>query len=322
MTTIASTITRKVLLLGPQGRHNNVVEAISKLAVDGPIATITAGWEERDGEDSELSEAFGGRIRNLGLYARTESLFRADGEVRQVLYERYDRLRELQGVYRLRLAGQLQACRTLLEAQKQDALDALYVPEIDDALRAITELDAHHLHRVSALDAEIAERLDVANRSSLQQPMEELRTILSSCEALLIAGGHVAILLNRLRLFSVLDLAPALPIVAWSGGAMVLGERIVLFHDSPPQGSGDAEILSAWMGLIQGLLPLPHASERLRLTDPARVALFARRFARETCVCMDGGELIEGSSDQSAWNVPTGVRILGQSGEVEGNRPA
>lgn len=308
---------RKVLLLGPQGGHINVAEALARLGLDGPVATVTAGWEERDGEDSEISEALGERTRSLDLYARTEAVFRADKEVRQILYERYDRLRELQGVYRLRLGGQLQACRDLLEAGAGDDKATLYAPEIDDALRAITELDAHHLGRVSALDGEIAERIDVNTRDSLQAPKDELRTILDGCGALLVAGGHVAILLNRLRLFSVLDLAPSMPIVAWSGGAMVLGERIVLFHDSPPQGPGDAEILSPGLGLIQGLLPLPHASERLRLEDPARVALFARRFTPDRCVCMDGGELLEGQCGDSNWGIPASVRMLGRDGAIQ-----
>ena len=61
----------------------------------------------------------------------------------------------------------------------------------------------------------------------------------------MIAGGHVASLLNRLKLFDVLGLAAGKPIFAWSAGAMVLTDRIVLFHDYPPYGSDIAQVLDA-----------------------------------------------------------------------------
>ena len=65
----------------------------------------------------------------------------------------------------------------------------------------------------------------------------------------MIAGGHVASLLNRLALFDVLELAAGKPVIAWSAGAMVLTDRIVLFHDYPPYGSDIAQVLDAGFGL-------------------------------------------------------------------------
>ena len=117
----------------------------------------------------------------------------------------------------------------------------------------------------------------------------ELAAELDDCGALAIAGGHVAVLLNRLRLFGVIDLAAGKPIFAWSAGAMVLARRIVLFHDNPPQGAGNAEVLEEGLGVCPDLVPLPHAARRLRLDDPQRVGLFARRFQPQTCVTLDKG---------------------------------
>lgn len=305
---------RRVLLLGPQIDDGNVLGALDELGVDGPLALVTAGWEERDGEDDGLPESVRSRVLNLGLFRRSEAVFRADTEVRAVLHERYDRLRVLQNLYRLRLAGQLEACRELLAAGGQPEV---YGPEIADAVAGVQRLDAHHLSRVTALDEEIAERLDVTRRPSLQRHVDELRGVFEQAGALLVAGGHVAILLNRLRLFRVLDLAESLPILAWSGGAMVMGQRIVLFHDSPPQGPGDAEVLSPGLGLVHGVLPLPSAAQRLRLDDPPRVALFARRFAPDLCVCMDGGEQVSGFEGRGDWNVPEACRVLRPDGAVE-----
>jgi hypothetical protein len=108
------------------------------------------------------------------------------------------------------------------------------------------------------------------------------------------AGGHVAALLNRLRLFDVASVVGERPIVAWSAGAMALSERIVLFHDSPPWGAGNAEVLDHGLGLCPGVLPLPHARRRLRLQDPRRVDLLVRRFAPLRCVGLDEGSKLRG----------------------------
>ena len=97
------------------------------------------------------------------------------------------------------------------------------------------------------------------------------------------------ILLNRLRLFDIGTLLADRNVVAWSAGAMALADRIVLFHDHPPQGAGIAEVADRGLGLFRGVIPLPNAGERLRLDDPQRMSLFARRFAPEQCVTLDRG---------------------------------
>jgi len=60
-----------------------------------------------------------------------------------------------------------------------------------------------------------------------------------------------------------------------------------LFHDSPPQGPGDPEILDSGLAMCRKIVALPHARRRLQLDDPVRVALFARRFSPATCVILD-----------------------------------
>lgn len=308
-------MTRKIALLGPQHEHKTVARTLDELGVDGPVATVTAGWEEREPEDDELAEHLGGRARNLALHARAEELFNHDRVVRELLYERYDRLRELQVLYRLRLAPQLDACRALFALTDPADPGPLYGPELDDAIADLRSLDAHHLARAAALDAEILERL--GERDAIRRHVDALALAVEDVEALCIAGGHVGILLNRLRLFSVVDLVGDVPIVAWSGGAMVLAERIVLFHDSPPQGAGDPEVYAPGLGLVRGVVPLPHAGRRLDLNDEHRVALFARRFGPDRVLVFDGGERVLGSSDSSDWQIANGTRELVALGSVQ-----
>ena len=86
---------------------------------------------------------------------------------------------------------------------------------------------------------------------------------------------------------------PQLPIIAWSAGTMALADQIVLFHDHPPQGKGNPEVLRAGMGLFHEILPLPNAQHRLDLADELRVSLLARRFVPYACVEMNQESLMD-----------------------------
>ena len=73
---------------------------------------------------------------------------------------------------------------------------------------------------------------------------------------------------------------------------MALAERVVLFHDHPPQGAGNAEVFEAGLGLVRGAVFLPHAATRLATTDRRRVALLARRLGPANCYTLDDGSLL------------------------------
>ena len=99
---------------------------------------------------------------------------------------------------------------------------------------------------------------------------------------------------------------------------MVLTPRIVLFHDSPPQGAGYAEVFEPGLGLCHGIVPLPHARQRLRLGDPLRVRLLARRFAPDACVPLDGEAGLDWNGVR--WQAHEGTSKLSPSGELVGAR--
>ena len=149
----------------------------------------------------------------------------------------------------------------------------------------------------------------------MRQHMELLAEQLEECEAVAIAGGHVAVLVNRLFMFDMRRLIGPRPVFAWSGGAMSLTERVVLFHDSPPQGQGNAEVLEAGRGWAVGVVALPHARRRLRLDDRARVALFARRFEPALCLVLDDGAAL--ALGDAGYRADAGVRRLTTDGGVE-----
>ena len=309
-----------VTLLGPQRRNPNLVESVDRLGIDGRVAAITAGWQERELEDDELRAHLRRPVVNLRLHWRSEQAFEADPDLFKAHRARQDRLRALQRIYRYRLDFFLEPARELL---RRTGDPTVLDPARDSAIEAIRRLDQEQLEQIREVHREFERRHAPRQRPSVMQHRMEIADILGGCAAVAIAGGHVAVLINRMRIFGVDELFADLPIFAWSAGAMALSERIVLFHDSPPQGAGNPEVLDEGLCRFRGLVPLPHAETRLRLEDPARVELFARRFAPAICVPLHGDAHLDW--DGEAWIPGGGARRLTEDGRVvamKAQRPA
>lgn len=301
----------RVALLGPQRFQPTVAATLDRLAPAAPVALITAGWQEREAEDAELQEHIGRDRFNLRLYSRCDAVLDRDPELADALRLRQERLHELQSLYRLRLDPLLGSARDLMAREGRGTFLAEHRRA---AIRAVRTLDRQHLARVRSIHEEFEQRFGPSRRDAVARRRRRIARELRDAGALVIAGGHVAVLLNRMRLFDVLALAGRRPIVAWSAGAMVLAERVVLFHDSPPQGAGNAEVFEAGLGRCPAMVPLPHASRRLRLSDPVRVALFSRRFSPSSCVALDPGTWLEW--DGTHWSAGDGARKLGPRGRL------
>lgn len=304
------------VLLGPQRHTRTVGTAFEILGVTGRIAAITAGWQEREAEDGELARFLAGRTVNLGLHARADAVFRDDTELFEAHRAKQDRLRRLQELYRLQLDAALTAARRL---QRIEGPPDLIGPELDATIKTIRALDKRHVARVDALQAAFEAEWRLSERPSIRRHMDEIAAILDQTEAVAIAGGHVASLYNRMRLFGLREPLAHKPLVGWSAGAMVLTERVVLFHDNPPQGAGNAEILCRGFGLVSGIVALPEASKRLTLDDPLRVSLLARRFAPAALLALDEGCAVTIRGGAWAGNGPTcRLTVDGQVTPAEG----
>ncbi len=299
------------VLLGPQRRVPTVLDAIESLEIRGPIVAITAGWEERESEDRELGEHLGGRTTNLALFARTEDVLRHDVDLARALLTRRRNLRQQRDLYRQRLHHALSSARALLSSSVDPEILRI---EQDDAIAAIRRLDAHHLERVVRIEDAFDAEWRPLEREHVARHRHELAEMIRDSAAVCVAGGHVGVLLHRMRMFDLGPLLAERPVVAWSAGAMALGERVVLFHDSPPQGPGDAEVLGAGLHRFEGVIPLPHAAQRLRLDDPVRVGLFARRFGPARCRTLD--ERSRSVFLDGSWNGFAETRELRPDGTV------
>lgn len=280
---------RTVILLGPQGHHSTVADHLAAHGLHGRIATVTAGWQEREDEIHDLQNHLDGRSVNLRLHARADEIFRADPGFAELHHERQVRLRLLRRLYAIRLDHAMEAALTLA---RRAGSEPVLEQQRGAAVAAVRALDIEHRDAIRAIHAEFDERLAFDQHHEVMRHREEISQLLNDVEAIAIAGGHVAVLLNRLRLFDGPQLNSSLPIIGWSAGAMVLCEWVVLYHDSPPQGAGNAELFEEGLGLAKNVVALPHAQKRLAVDDPLRIGRFAQRFNWARCLAMDDGSAI------------------------------
>lgn len=278
------------IMLGPQSPVANINDAIELLTINGPVVSITAGWRDSEAETDELQSTIGRPIEDLNLYRKAEEVFSSEPELHILQRQRQDTLAQMQRLYRIRLTSAMVAARKLMREKGNSDILRL---EQRGAISQVRALDRHHVQRISATHRDFD-----ARRAELQIPqaaelVQSLQNKVAESGLVLIAGGHVAVLINRIRLFRLVEVLAQKPIIAWSAGAMVLGEQIVLFHDDAPQGKRDPEVLDAGLGIVKNIIPLPHAKSRLDWSMRNRMALFSRRFAPAKCCTLDSGSMIQ-----------------------------
>ena len=282
-------------MLGPQTPAANLKDAIDLLSVDGPIVSITAGWRDSEAEIEELQSSIGRPIEDLNLYQYAEKIFLHEPELHALQRQRQDKLAQLQRLYRIRLTSTMAAARKLM--REKGASDLLKL-EQRAAISQVRALDRHHVRRISAIHADFDTRRAELFVPKAAELVKSLQNKIAKSAVVFIAGGHVAVLINRIRLFRLTDVLAQKPIIAWSAGAMVLGEQIVLFHDNAPQGKRDPEVMDAGLGIVKNIIPLPDAKTRLDWSMRDRMALFSRRFAPAKCCTLDNGSMIQLQNNQ------------------------
>ncbi|MGI9519931.1 MAG: hypothetical protein ACR2NP_22950 [Pirellulaceae bacterium] len=305
---------RRLVLLGPQPEYVSLREALGRLDITSPVAFVTAGWEDEENDPQQLQplvDALPAGSFNLNLFERSEQLFADDSEVIELLRDRQDELRHLRDVYRMRLDCALDAARRVVRRQ-EELIDIQ--PERESAIDMVRQLDRDYFERTGVICHDYERRLGTARRPQVKLHREKISKQLDQAAAIVISGGHAAIILNRLKIFGLLETHTKLPIIAWSAGAMALSQRVVFFHDSPPQGRGNPEVLRAGMALFRKYLPLPDARNRLRLDDKLRVELFSRRFNSHQCVIFDEHTLLD--RKRGRWTVSDRAQRLGENGQL------
>jgi hypothetical protein len=299
---------RVVTILGPQ-RRPTLDQVARTLDADARIAVVTAGWQERESADEELLALLAGRGVNLELHRRWLDVLDRDREFARAESEHRGVLDELQQLYLVQLDHALRAMYAVAQraGERRTVRAAL-----DDAMAVVRLVDERHIVRVAATQGAFYSAWRPEERPVVAPHREDVRQLLESAAGLVVAGGHVGVLVRVLHLFHV---APFVPerVVAWSAGAMALTERIVLFNDRAPQGPAHAEIYDEGLGMITGAVLLPHARRRLRIDDLTRMSVLATRLAPAVCVVLDDGTRIDLTADGG---LPDEARVIDADGRI------
>jgi hypothetical protein len=301
----------RAILLGPLGPDAALARELVTLDVDGPVALITAGWEEGERSDAEVDRWLGGGTRNLGLFGRRLDVLDTDGEYAAAERALQARLAELRELYLLRLKHALagaDAIRRRFAGSRKHAGN-----ELDEALSTVRALDDRHAAAVAAARGEFYAAFPPHERASIQAHRDAVAAIVAECAAVAVAGGHVGVLNNCLHLCNIGALLGERPLLAWSSGCMAVAERIVVIDDTDPSLRPD-EVLDAGISAVRGVIPIADAKTRLRRRDRERLSLLARRCAPRVCVLLDQG-------DRLAWDDEhladlRAVRVLAPDGAI------
>jgi hypothetical protein len=296
-----------VIVLGPQ-RRPTVDAAAGGLGADGPIATVTAGWREREGDDAELDRLLDGRTANMRLYARWQDVLDRDPEYAAAEREHRTALDERHELYRVQLAGVLGAWHEV--GRHGGSRERVRETARADAEAAIRLVDERHVSRIREDRETFEQAWRPGERDAVATHRSAVRELVDQADALVVAGGHVGVLGHVLRLF---DVTPPAAVIAWSAGAMAMTERVLLFHDKAPRGPGHAEFAGAGLGWVRGCVLLPHARRRLHTEDPARMAELAARAAPARCVVLDDGTRIDLPDGAE---LPADARVVTPDGRI------
>jgi hypothetical protein len=274
------------------------------------VATVTAGWQDRETADEELHEVMDGRSRNLQLYRRLTEVIETDDHFAREALAHRDAMDELAGIYSVRLQRALESAYVVARRPtREDIAESAFA----DAIRGVRDIDAWYLRSVDQLYGELQAAAPPEASEPIARNRAEVAELLRDATVLAIAGGHVGILLRCLRLFEAVP--REVPVVAWSAGAMAMTDRVVLYNDNGPQGVRGAEVWDRGAARVHDVVAMPHARRRLKLDDPVHAKAFVRRFAPAACLLLDDGTQVEISADG---RVPDDARVLTETGAREG----
>lgn len=290
--------TLSVTVLGPERPYPILPTALSGL--QGPVALISAGWRYDEDRDEPLRDAIGRSVINLRLYAAFRDIERDAPELVTAHARKQAALKSVKTVYRDAIVSGLAGVQKLWADRRDPSC-----PWFQQAIRHLQEVDSLFLAEAGRLHEEFA-----ATERPFQHPLvrsirDGIENALATCSAVLVAGGHVGVLRNRMAFFGLDQALQGKRIFAWSGGAMVLAERILLYHDYTTHGVGLAEYLDRGFGLIPGVVFLPHAEQRLDLKSKDNIAILASRLAPMRAIGLQNGGGID----------PEG-RVFGREGAV------
>ncbi len=306
----------RAVVIGPQPGKIHLGAGLDILGPPpGTVAAITVGWRETEPVAREVDrelERSGREPAPLLIGERVGRIFERDPELARAHRALQEGLLAEEKLYRARLRQAIEASRAVARLGVGERYRAPYVEE---AWKGIVAADRFHIEHQAALWREFRAAFRPTERPVLRAEREELERILAGSAAVVLTGGQVAVIRNRLLLLDLAGALSRLPILAWSAGAMVLTRRVVLFHDRLPYGSVRPEFLGEGLSMLPGAALFPDAGGRLDLEDRQSLRELAGRVAPERAVLLDPGDQL--LWDGECWTADGGIRTLSPEGDIE-----
>lgn len=283
-----------ITIIGPERPDPVLPQLLKRDGIRGPVALISAGWRQDESRDEPLRAALGVTIHNLGLYKAFQEVERHAPELASVYTKKQAELQKLRLRYHDAIVAALGGCMKLYAGRRDPDC-----PWFKQAVQHLRDVDALWVNEADRLHRGFEEEAHPLRHRLVRAEISRIADILRGCQAVLIAGGHVGVLRNRLLFFAMDRILSGQRIYAWSGGAMVLCDRILLYHDFTPYGVGTAEVLDRGMGLLPEVWLLAHARQRLDLGNQNALAVMTARLGPQRVLGLENGAILEGSRLES-----------------------
>ena len=190
----------RTVLLGPQRFMTTAGTALRSLGVEGPVATINAGWEEREDVVDELDTVLGGDTRHLRLYHRSLDVIAKDAEFGSAALAFRDRHDALLAMYRLRLQNAMDGVyavqRRTREGDGRARDEHPAHAALDDSIAVVRHVDNWYGTELKNLYAEIDAAAPIDGSGVIGWHRGELAELLGQSAAVVLTGGHVGTLLR------------------------------------------------------------------------------------------------------------------------------
>lgn len=302
----------------------------------GRVVLITASWGRGELGDDGLRRAFAAlgrhRVGNLALRSAMVAVLRERPVIRDLLAEHEAAWVHLKEAYaaendalihtlrggweRARHALGVGSLRALLSGGDRHApgpptrpvqhlIEHALSQQVQRLVEALVRADDRH-----ALDLrELWDHFHLAAGLQFdplwQQHRQRIASDLLGASLITLTGGDPVTLLTALRFFRLDDLLleavrRGAHVFGSSAGAMVLGQRVVIFHDRrrPRQ---EFLLLGRGVGLARGVQPFPHVTDRLQVDDPFNLAYLSARFRHRLCVGLNAGSTLALQPSGGRW---------------------
>ena len=192
-------MTGRIHILGPQSPNPNLAKIISDVVETGPLAVINAGWRHDEDDLNALARDLKRQLLHLPLYRWFDELGQREPELSGLHRERQKAIKAYKKVYRIQLRAAFDIWNRI--RRLSSAHPGQYTQDEEDACASVRVADRRALERIAQIRDQFPEIKRPWEHPSTKPHQDAIDRKLNEAEALLITGGHVAILRNRLHFF-------------------------------------------------------------------------------------------------------------------------